>query len=62
MRTLTFFYRWPGLIEAVASKSDDAREEIDSEGYRDSGIYDLMIDIDLLPDSNKIIPVLLTAS
>ncbi len=46
MRTLTFTHRWPGLIEAVARKPEDHREEIDSEGYRDSGIYDLMIDLD----------------
>jgi hypothetical protein len=46
MRELTFMYRWPGLIEAVARKPDDPREEIGSEGYRDSGIYDLLIDLD----------------
>lgn len=46
MRTLTFIHRWPGLVEAIAYKPDDPREEIDSEGYCDSGIYDLMIDLD----------------
>ena len=46
MRSLTFIYRWPGLIEAIAEKPADPREEIDSEGYCDSGVYDLMVDLD----------------
>ncbi len=46
MRTLTFIYRWPGLVEAIAEKPADPREEIDSEGYCDSGVYDLMVDLD----------------
>jgi hypothetical protein len=50
MRTLTFIYRWPGLIEAIAESPHDEREEIQSEGYQDSGIYDLQIDIDPLDD------------
>jgi hypothetical protein len=51
MRELTFMYPWPGLIEAVARKPDDPRKEIDSEGYRDSGIYDLILDFD--PEDNQ---------
>ena len=46
MRELTFIYRWPGLVEAIAAKPDDPRQEIETEGYRDSGVYDLMIDLD----------------
>ena len=49
MRELTFIYRWPGLVEAIADKPEDPRQEIETEGYRDSGVYDLMIDLD--PDS-----------
>jgi hypothetical protein len=51
MRTLTFIYRWPGLIEAIAEEPEDFREEIESEGYRDSGIPDLLIDLD--PESGQ---------
>lgn len=46
VRTLSFTFRWPGLVEAVALKPGDSRTEIDSEGYRDSGVYDLMVDLD----------------
>lgn len=31
MRSLTFTFRWPGLIEAIAEKPDDLREEIKHE-------------------------------
>ncbi len=51
MKTLFFTYRWPGLIEAIARNPDDLRQEIHSEGYRDSGIYDLMMDLD--PEDNE---------
>lgn len=50
-RILTFSFRWPGLIEAIAQRPDDPRAEIESEGYRDSGIYDLMTDLD--PEDNQ---------
>lgn len=46
MRRLTFIYRWPGLVEAIAEHPDDDRDEIVSQGYQDSGIYDLQVDID----------------
>jgi hypothetical protein len=46
MRTLTFMYRWPGLVEAIAEEPEDSRLEIESEGYRDSGIPDFLIDLD----------------
>ncbi|MDM8528080.1 hypothetical protein QUF58_07675 [Anaerolineales bacterium HSG24] len=51
MRTLTFVYRWPGLVEAIAEHPHDEREEIESEGYQDSGIYDLQVEID--PQDNQ---------
>ena len=50
-RTLTFTFRWPGLLEAVALRPDDPRPQIDSEGYRDSGIFDLQVDLD--PESSR---------
>jgi hypothetical protein len=46
MRTLTFTFNWPGLIEATAFELNDTRVAIDSNGYRETGIDDLMVDLD----------------
>ncbi len=51
MRNLTFMFRYPGLIESIAEKPQESRFTIDSEGYRDAGIFDLLIDLD--PDDQQ---------
>ena len=44
-RNLEFLFQEPGLIEAIAFDPDDRQRELVTEGYRDSGIPDLMIDL-----------------
>ncbi len=44
-RKLEFLFQSPGLIEAIAFGSDERQKELITEGYRDSGIPDLMIDL-----------------
>ncbi len=50
-RKLEFIFQEPGLVEAIAFGPDDRRAELVTEGYRDSGIPDLMID--LHPDTQQ---------
>jgi hypothetical protein len=44
-RKLEFLFQEPGLIEAIAFGSDERQVELITEGYRDCGIPDLMIDL-----------------
>jgi len=44
-RVLEFIYQDDGQIEGIAFAPSEARTGILSEGYRDSGIPDLMIDL-----------------
>ncbi len=44
-RKLEFLFQSPGLIEAIAFGSNERQKELITEGYRDSGIPDLMIDL-----------------
>lgn len=44
-RKLDFVFQEPGLIEAIAFGAGERREELVTEGYRDCGIPDLMIDL-----------------
>lgn len=50
-RTLEFIYQDDGQIEGIAFGLFESRKGIVSEGYRDSGIPDLMID--LYPNTQK---------
>jgi len=50
-RKLEFLFREPGLVEAIAFTLDERRKNLVTEGYRDSGIPDLMID--LYPDTHR---------
>ena len=44
-RQLEFLFQEPGLIEAIAFGANERREGLVTEGYRDCGIPDLMIDL-----------------
>lgn len=44
-RVLEFIYQDDGQIEGIAFAPNEARTGVISEGYRDSGIPDLMIDL-----------------
>ncbi len=44
-RTLEFIYQDDGQIEGIAFGTLEPRKGVMSEGYRDSGIPDLMIDL-----------------
>jgi len=44
-RQLEFLFQEPGLVEAIALGPGERREGLVTEGYRDSGIPDLMIDL-----------------
>jgi hypothetical protein len=44
-RTLEFIYQDDGQIEGIAFAASESRKGVRSEGYRDSGIPDLMIDL-----------------
>lgn len=50
-RTLEFLYQDAGQIEAIAFGLNERRTGLVSEGYRDSGIPDLMLD--LHPDTHQ---------
>lgn len=50
-RELKFLFQDPGLIEAIAFGPNERRKGLVTEGYRDCGIPDLMID--LHPDTQK---------
>ena len=50
-RTLEFVYLDAGQIEAIAFGADERRQGLVTEGYRDSGIPDLLID--LSPDTHQ---------
>ena len=50
-RKLEFLFQEPGLIEAIAFGPNERRKGFMSEGYRDSAIPGLMID--LHPDTQK---------
>lgn len=50
-RILEFLYQDAGQIEAVAFGPRDRQSQLITEGYRDSGIPDLMID--LHPDTHQ---------
>lgn len=50
-RKLEFLFQEPGLIEAIAFGPGERRRNLVTEGYRDSGIPDLMID--LHPDTHR---------
>jgi hypothetical protein len=50
-RKLEFLFQEPGLVEAIAFAPGERRKDLVTEGYRDSGIPDLMID--LHPDTHR---------
>jgi hypothetical protein len=50
-RKLEFLFQEPGLVEAIAFAPGERRKNLITEGYRDSGIPDLMID--LHPDTHR---------
>jgi hypothetical protein len=50
-RALTFLYQADGQLEAIAFGAHERRRGLVTEGYRDSGIPDLMID--LHPDTQQ---------
>src|SRR5262245_4196924 len=50
-RVLEFLYQEDGQVEAIAFGTHDRRKGLVTEGYRDSGIPDLMID--LHPDTHQ---------
>lgn len=50
-RKLEFLFQEPGLVEAIAFGPGERRKGLVTEGYRDSGIPDLMID--LHPDTHR---------
>lgn len=50
-RKLEFLFQEPGLVEAFAFGPGERRTELVTEGYRDSGIPDLMVD--LHPDTQR---------
>ncbi len=44
-RELKLLFQAPGLIEAIAFGPNERRKGLVTEGYRDCGIPDLMIDL-----------------
>jgi hypothetical protein len=44
-RKLEFLFQEPGLVEAIAFGPGERRKDLVTEGYRDSSIPDLMIDL-----------------
>jgi hypothetical protein len=50
-RKLEFLFQDPGLVEAIAFAPDERRDRLVTQGYRDSGIPDLMVD--LHPDTKR---------
>jgi hypothetical protein len=50
-RELEFIFQDPGLVEAIAFGPGERRKDLVTEGYRDAGIPDLMID--LHPDTGR---------
>ena len=44
-RKLEFLFQEPGLVEAIAFGPGERRKDLVTEGYRDSSIPDLMVDL-----------------